>query len=478
MLPADERYLAKDWAAALALYSEAMRDDPDLSARLSLPLILAHCRIELADDPEQVGIGADLPPVTRTDRESYVVKTLVARALELCRGGDAARASVLLRLAARYDRAMADTYRDMMAPGRSPASLAPPDDREPPFIRAHGLTDEAIDTLKDQHRGRRLLIVQRRFFPEGGGRRLEPIHCLVTTAERFGLAVRAFRFGDPDPTSVGSALLRDIIDFAPEIVLYDYDYPSGISGEPEVVRAQIEAICAMTRAQSGTRVVVCHMDAWRVLANGSDALFRGLGTAFDLVQHAHPAALGIGTPDQNARTYCFGFPTVAVAPSIHVDSIARACFAGSIATFNYARLAWWVETARRGLPVDFFESLHLEDGARSDQAYIDLFAGHQLSLSFTRRAGGPRIITGRSFDIPLAGGVLVEESSIDTNYFFKPGVHYVPFETLGDLEALIPALLADSAWRARIRDAGQRWCRRYFTGDYFWAGLLDKLATA
>jgi len=36
-------------------------------------------------------------------------------------------------------------------------------------------------------------------------------------------------------------------------------------------------------------------------------------------------------------------------------------------------------------------------------------------------------------------------------------------------------LLADSDRRARIRDAGQRWCRCYFTGDYFWAGLLQKL---
>jgi len=473
---ADRQFIAREWADALARYQAIEQAAPRRAVELCLKLLIDHCRIELAADP------ARLPPIaapaiaTGAPREAFVVKFAQGRALEMCRAGDAVRASELLRRLTGYDRAMADVYRDMLTPGRSAASLAPPDHRAPPFIETLGLADGAIEALQHRHHGRRLLIVQRRFFPEGGSRKLEPIHCLADTADRFGLAVRTFERRDPDPASVASTLLQDMIDFGPEIVLYDYEYPSGASSEPEILRAQIEAVFEMARAQLGARIVVCYMDAWQRLAHGADALFHGLGSAFDLVQHAHPAALGIGSPAQNARAYCFGFPTVAVPPSTAIDAVPRACFAGSITPFNIARLAWWAETSRRALPVDFFESRHVEDAPRSDQDYIDLFAGHQLSLSFTRRAGGPRIITGRTLDIPLAGGVLVEESSIDTNFFLKPGVHYVPFETLDDLAALIPALLADPAWRARVRAAGQRWAETYFTGDYFWAGLLHRLA--
>jgi hypothetical protein len=472
---ADRCYLAQDWAAALTLYESAEQADPAVAAQLSLRLMIGHCRIELAGDAERL---APVPPpatVGHSERAQYAVKFLQARALELCRAGAFLRASALLRWLIGFDPAMTDSYRDILAPGRSAASLAPPDDRDPPFLQALGVAGWSIEALQRQHRGRRLLIVQRRFFPEGGSRRLEPIHCLADTAGRFGLAVRTFQPRDPDPASLASALLHDMLAFKPEIVLYDYEYPSGISSEPEIVREQIEAVFAMARAQLDARIVVCYMDAWQRLANGPEALFHGLGGAFDLVQHAHPAALGIGSPEQNARTYCFGFPTVAVPPSARVDSVPRACFAGSITAFNISRVAWWAETARRGLPVDFFESRHLEGEPRSDQDYIDLFAGHQLSLSLTRRAGGPKIITGRTLDIPLAGGVLVEESSIDTNFFLKPGVHYVPFETLEDLAALIPALLADPERRARVREAGRRWAATYFTGDYFWAGLLHRL---
>ncbi|MEJ0070147.1 MAG: glycosyltransferase [Pseudomonadota bacterium] len=51
----------------------------------------------------------------------------------------------------------------------------------------------------------------------------------------------------------------------------------------------------------------------------------------------------------------------------------------------------------------------------------------------------------------------------------------MPFESLDDLAALIPELLVDGERRARIRAAGQRWVQTYFTGDYFWAGLLRQL---
>jgi hypothetical protein len=51
----------------------------------------------------------------------------------------------------------------------------------------------------------------------------------------------------------------------------------------------------------------------------------------------------------------------------------------------------------------------------------------------------------------------------------------VPFRTLADVIELIPALLADPAYRAHLAAAGQAWAATYFTGDCFWAGVLQHL---
>ncbi len=54
-------------------------------------------------------------------------------------------------------------------------------------------------------------------------------------------------------------------------------------------------------------------------------------------------------------------------------------------------------------------------------------------------------------------------------------MHYLPFETLDDLRELIPWLLGNPDYRARLARDGQRWVQKYFTGDWFWAGLLHRL---
>src|SRR5258706_8362772 len=115
--PADQRYVAHDWAGALALYQQARDAEPALAAPNALPLLIAHCRVELAAEPTALA-APDLPPATGSAREQALVKMVEGRALELCRAGDAVRASAVLRLLLPYDPTMARTYRPALAPGR------------------------------------------------------------------------------------------------------------------------------------------------------------------------------------------------------------------------------------------------------------------------------------------------------------------------------------------------------------------------
>lgn len=472
---ADRRYVDGAWSDALALYEQVAGLDPPLSELRAVPLAMAHCRLELAADP-----AALVPPPhapAQPVREEYIAKFLRARALELCRAGETIRASMLQRLLSTVDPAVGDVYRTSFADGRSPRSLAPPDDRDPPFLAAFGVTPEQIAATREAARGKRLLLVHRRFYEATGPCQTEAVACLAITAARFGLSVQEFRFTGGNPaTALAPALLQTILDSRPDVIFYDNRYPWGASHEPEALAAQIAAVFALVRAQLGVRVVLGYMDAWEQALVGPHELYRGLGSAFDLVQYSHAAALGTGTPEQTERTFCHILPTLVPAPTVAPGTIPRACFAGSMSWFNDSRVAWWAETARRGLPLDFFETLHVGGVPRSDQDYANLFAAHQVSVNFTRRYRGPTICTGRTIDVPVAGGVLLEEDSIDSAYFLKPGVHYLPFTTLDDLGAHIEALLGDPARRERMRAAARRWVQTYFTGDHFWAGLLRKLA--
>src|SRR5271155_3188616 len=102
------KYVAGDWPSALTLFQQVRDHDPVMAARSFVPLLVAHCRIELAPsdalDTLEPGRGA-----TGDHRLEMVVKFVRARAQELCRAGDHARAVRLLYALADYDPVVADT---------------------------------------------------------------------------------------------------------------------------------------------------------------------------------------------------------------------------------------------------------------------------------------------------------------------------------------------------------------------------------
>ncbi|MBV8392637.1 MAG: glycosyltransferase family 1 protein, partial [Alphaproteobacteria bacterium] len=145
---------------------------------------------------------------------------------------------------------------------------------------------------------------------------------------------------------------------------------------------------------------------------------------------------------------------------------------------NPSRLLWWAQFGLSDLPVDFVETSVDGAGLLPVERYAKLLCEHQLTIGLTRRANGINILTGRTLETLLMGGVLVEEDSVDARYFLKPGAHYIPFESWADLRELVPWLLANPGYRERLARDGQAWTRRHFTGDWFWAGLLDRLYSA
>jgi len=244
--------------------------------------------------------------------------------------------------------------------------------------------------------------------------------------------------------------------------------------------AQVSALLERARRQYGARVVKCFPDAW---GTADDRVFHGLGSCVDLVYHCHPAILPKASPRERAATWCYPWPHEIATPTVPQGAIPRASFVGTVYTFNYSRVVWWAEAMKRGLPIDFVSWLPGENPQAdpeagyqfSDTDFINALHGYRMSINFTRRATGAKILTGKTVEIPMAGGCLLEEHSVDAAYILKPGIHYLPFTSFADLEAAIETLLNDEPRRLRMVEAGQAWVMRYFSGDYFWAGLLTRL---
>jgi hypothetical protein len=299
----------------------------------------------------------------------------------------------------------------------------------------------------------------------------------VRSAERFGLTIKRIESRAPPgaPTAAYPAALADAIsDFRPDLILYDELFLSGVSALPEPADA-IASLLETVRWRDGVRVVMSYTDAWYVAAHDPESLFRHLGRCYDVVHHCHPGILDRGSDAERASVFCYTFPTIWPHPTVAAGSVARACFVGALHPGSIARLVWWSEGTRAGLPLDFIEARHDAAEQHSDLDYVNLLRRYQLSVNFTLRPTGVRILTARSIEVPLAGGVLVEEDNADTRYFMMPDAHYAPFETLPDLAALLPELLADATRRQRLAAAGHAWATTYFTGDHFWTGLLRRL---
>lgn len=473
---ADQSYEAHNWANALHLYQTVHDKNPMLSRTSALGLAIGHCRIELADDGELDELALEDAAAGGSVREAVLITKLRFRAYMLCRSGEFARACCLLRYLARFDPPIADAYRTGTARKAALAHDLTSGQGEPPFLGAVGLSDERVVAARARWAGRRLLLVARRHFIDNPSRQYELVDNLGRSAGRFGLTVREFNAairdeGGAEVESYAERLRAAIADFRPDILLYDELFESGISSFGGLGAEQIAAVLRDARRTFGLRVVKSLPDAWQVPA---DRLFHGLGDSVDLVHHCHPLILDRAAAQQPPGVFCYVFPYDLPDSTVPPGAIQRACFVGSINAANIARLFWWAEAGKRGLPLDFLDADHLRPEHRSDLAYADLLRGYRVAVNFTRRPTGATILTGRTLQVPLCGGVLLEEASLDTAYFLTPGAHYLPFETLDELAALTDEMLRDDARRTRLATEGQRWVTRHFSGDWFWAGLLER----
>jgi hypothetical protein len=476
VLRAHQAYMAHDWEAAEALYRSVLDTEPEAARQLALAIPAGHCAIERADATALATWPAPILTTPGGEATRAAADVIRFRAMDHCRAGDFLRATTLLRFLAPIDAHIRPSYDDGLVTRRSrcAALLEQPPTDPPRFITDYDIDALPIAALKARHRGKRLLSVRR----YGDTKVRHGVADSVRrSAEAFGLMVHEFQSkvqpGAQSERYVG-VLRQTIAQFRPDVIWWDELFLSGISAEPEY-RGAIAALLEDVRRDLGVKVIKYYPDVWYVTAHMPDDLYGALGRCYDLINHCHPAVLDRGTAAERRAVFCCPAPAAIEPPTAAAGTIARANFIGAIHPGAMPRIVWWAECARAGLPLDFIETVHDNTTQLSDLEYVNVLRSYQLSTTLTMRGTGARIFTLRVLEVPLAGGVLLEEHSADTRYFMTPGLHYAPFETIPDLAALIPALLADAPRRARMAAAAKAWVERYFTGDVYWAGLLSRL---
>lgn len=470
---ADRLYGAQQWSAAAALYQLLHHRGSAFARAHEVALALGHCLLEAQPDADTVDLIRRFNPGPPPDRTPARVNAMRVRAHELCRAGDFARAQRLLRFMSAFDAAIGITYADSILKGRSGCWEASLDGSAaaPGFLAARRWRDDDLAALKQWAQGRRVLMIQ-------------PWSSPYRDADRYRRSAIAFGFttltldllnwlGDFEPASVAARLQGALDTFRPDIVVHMSLVELVTVPNHAALRERTERVLETARRERGIQVVATFYDAW-IAPTGEIPLL--LGRSADLVQHCHPGLLAhplLADP----RIYCYFPPVLVAPPSAPAATIPRALVSGGVNYSNVSRLVWWAETAPRGLPIDFVET-NVYDAAtmRSAEDYTNLMREHQLIINLTRRSSGVHIVTGRSLEVPAAGGVLLQEDGGDTGYFLTPGVHYVPFRTLADLTELIPWLLDNPEYRQRLAAAGPPWIARHFSGDGYWAELLDRLA--
>jgi hypothetical protein len=278
-----------------------------------------------------------------------------------------------------------------------------------------------------------------------------------------------------------TVLAHTIDAYDPDIILFDDLFDTGLSAVNQETVAHITATLSAARVGAGTRVVKTCPDAWWIAAKDPRQLFGGLGGAFDLIQHCNATLLGLGEPREKAAVFCYPAPQRTLTPTVQYGSIPRAAFVGRLNQSCTPRLVFWAETASLGVPFDFHLGVMGAGGFADwmkfdDLDYANVLRGYSVIVDLSRRNHGVPVLVGRTIEVPLCGGALIEEDSVDAAYFLKRGIHYVPFTNLADLGILIPRMMSDPAARERMAALGQEWCSTYFTGDHYWAGVLSRLS--
>ncbi len=142
---------------------------------------------------------------------------------------------------------------------------------------------------------------------------------------------------------------------------------------------------------------------------------------------------------------------------------------------------WPLVTEEKNLPIIYQQHRFLDAQGYFDQGRCQLtrgeealrtYSGHKRGLheatvvmNMTRKANLQCIVTHRSFEVPLNGGLLVQEYTPEMHCYFTPGEHYLEFGSVGGLGEICRLLVEEPEWAEEIRRCGSAFARAHYNDE-------------
>jgi hypothetical protein len=220
----------------------------------------------------------------------------------------------------------------------------------------------------------------------------------------------------------------------------------------------------LRRLLPSLKIVVTYLDPWLLPKDG----LISAGAMSDAIWQCWPSMETWSDPVFEGKLFQSLIPHAGnhAAPSVPLDG--RISFVGGLMSYNWHRLLWHSAAIRYGLPIDWKLSSHKSDGLsalESYAVYMQAMAETGCSLSFSMRANHARILTGRIYETILMGGLLVQETTSDLDYYLVSGEHYLEFSSFSELSAIARLVAEHKEEAEAVRSGAHRFVMERYNDD-------------
>ena len=280
---------------------------------------------------------------------------------------------------------------------------------------------------------RKAIIASRKYYYFHDGSRLSDIGPrILSCLKNNGWEAELYLTGPPDINHVVEKNYSDIhnlcIQMCPDLLILEEIYV-GENRNP----TPLEFIRKLRADFPHIRILSTYLDGWQT------ALWpemRGAVGFLDGIWCPLPS-LSLFQETIFSNKVLF-FPLPNFSPHKWDDSFAcnQIAFCGGLAEVNWHRGLWIAALLKAGVHLHVDISKHKPDGLSPEASfrmYIKKIQSFIPNINFASRYDGSKIHTGRSFEVPLAGALLIQESNPEIEHYFTPGEHFLPFTHLDDL---------------------------------------------
>lgn len=351
-----------------------------------------------------------------------------------------------------------------------------------PYLRPGGGADGRSAPEPPRLAGKKVLLVLRRYFLGRADSRKHELGVFIqTSAESVGLETIFFP-ADPflNPSAIQpeqqyselDRLGRTILSEKPDLVIFDDLCNQEATGEyltPEVYQNVFRAL----KAQHPFKLVSLYPDSWMTKSWFTMEFASSfLDVAWPL--NFCPPAAGAEIPGVKTFWAPIPYPEALFQEGPTGKDISAA-FVGSLFDYNSPRGIWLTLIKSRGIPCQLLLSTHTTGGSRAGatpEEYAAFMSRLRVSVNFSARSTGRKIMTGRAWESIIARSLLLEEDNEEIKRFFVPFVHYVPFANIDELQAYLSYFARHEEARRAIAERGYRWFLQHFSKERIWSDLL------